>query len=36
MSKMSNNDWMMYIVAGIATVVTIVGNYIYHGGHLVW
>lgn len=34
--KWYDNDWLYAIAAGLVYIVTIVGNYYYHGGHLVW
>lgn len=32
----NRSDWVMCMIALLIMIATIVGNYIYHGGHLVW
>ena len=34
--NIDRDDWIACIITGIALIVTIIGNYIYHGGHVVW
>jgi hypothetical protein len=34
--KWYNNDWFLCMIAAVAAAITIIGNYYYHGGHLVW
>lgn len=34
--KWYDNDWFISFMAGIALVATVIGNYYYHGGHIVW
>ena len=31
-----DNDWLASFMAVLAIAIGIVGNYIYHGGRLVW
>lgn len=34
--KWYDNDWVLCILAAIGMMVTVFGNYIYHGGCVVW
>ena len=34
--KTNHTDWLVAIAFGIATIIGIVGNYYYHGGHITW
>jgi len=34
--NIDRNDWIACIATGIILVACAVGNYIYHGGHIVW
>lgn len=34
--KWYNNDWFLGFLAGAAIAVTVIGNYYYHGGQIVW
>ncbi len=40
MSTMKENidrdDWIACILTGIGLLAAAVGNYFYHGGHIVW
>jgi hypothetical protein len=29
-------DWFTSFMVAIALILGIIGNYLYHGGHLVW
>ena len=31
-----NNDWFVIFLTVLAIIATIIGNYYYHGGHIVW
>ena len=35
-TKWYNSDWFLVIMAIVTMTMTIVGNYYYHGGRLVW
>ncbi len=35
-TKWYENDWVIGIVAQVVWIMTVIGNYIYHGGRLVW
>lgn len=34
--KWYNNDWFVSIFAVATMFAAVVGNYYYHGGHIVW
>lgn len=34
--KWYNNDWFISFMAVAAIAAAVVGNYYYHGGHIVW
>ena len=34
--KKVSNDWVFYTIEAIVFILTIIGNYFYHGGHIVW
>ena len=34
--KSHNNDWLISFMAAVAIVATVIGNYYFHGGHIVW
>jgi hypothetical protein len=34
--KWYNNDWFVSFVFTLAMAAGIVGNFYYHGGHIVW
>lgn len=34
--NIDRNDWIACIATGIILVACVVGNYFYHGGHIVW
>lgn len=31
-----DNDWFICFMVGLTALAAIVGNYYYHGGHIVW
>lgn len=31
-----DNEWFIFVLLAVAFIVAVVGNYLYHGGHLVW
>jgi NADH/NAD ratio-sensing transcriptional regulator Rex len=34
--NIDRDDWIACILVGIGLLATAIGNYIYHGGHIVW
>jgi hypothetical protein len=34
--NIDRNDWIVCILTGSALLGMVIGNYIYHGGRLVW
>ena len=34
--NIERDDWIACILTGIGLIAAAVGNYFYHGGHLVW
>jgi hypothetical protein len=36
MSKQSKEDWIICVAAVIIGIVTVIGNFYIHGGHIVW
>lgn len=36
LKQLFDKDWFVIMMAVVAVAVTIVSNYLYHGGRLVW
>lgn len=34
--NIDRDDWIACILTGLGLIAAAVGNYFYHGGHLVW
>lgn len=34
--KWYDNDWLVSLLTAIAIALTIIGNYYYNGGNIVW